>query len=54
MIDTDDLAEWNSTAAAQAWLAHMPGCDCPGCSYVEHHIDDDDDTDERQDWEWRP
>lgn len=23
------------------WRAHLVGCDCPDCAYVEAHLDDD-------------
>ena len=54
MDDALDLAELNRTDACLAWMAHQPGCDCTGCLYVEHHLDDDDDAPERADWWWRP
>jgi hypothetical protein len=28
------------------WNRHVDGCVCPSCSYVEAHLDDDDDQGE--------
>jgi hypothetical protein len=41
MRSHDGLAEWNLANALDVWSRHMPGCDCPGCLYVEAHIDDE-------------